>query len=50
MYQFLVGKVAYYKQLRGGIDFRDVVPKSPSGKILRRLLRDEYKARTTSKL
>ncbi|KAK3116358.1 hypothetical protein LTR53_003384 [Teratosphaeriaceae sp. CCFEE 6253] len=30
-----------YKRLRGGIEFIDVVPKSPSGKILRRLLRDK---------
>jgi acyl-coenzyme A synthetase/AMP-(fatty) acid ligase len=34
---------ANYKWLRGGIDFLDVVPKSPSGKILRRLLRDKEK-------
>lgn len=32
-----------YKWLRGGIDFIDVVPKSPSGKILRRLMRDQEK-------
>ncbi|KAK4901009.1 hypothetical protein LTR27_002193 [Elasticomyces elasticus] len=30
-----------YKRLRGGIEFIDVVPKSPSGKILRRLMRDK---------
>ncbi|EMC94019.1 hypothetical protein BAUCODRAFT_36488 [Baudoinia panamericana UAMH 10762] len=29
-----------YKRLRGGVEFIDVVPKSPSGKILRRLMRD----------
>jgi acyl-CoA synthetase (AMP-forming)/AMP-acid ligase II len=34
-----------YKWLRGGIEFIDVVPKSPSGKILRRLLRDQEKAK-----
>ncbi|AEO54782.1 hypothetical protein MYCTH_2297791 [Thermothelomyces thermophilus ATCC 42464] len=32
---------AHYKWLKGGIEFIDAVPKSPSGKILRRLLRDK---------
>ncbi|KAG8669331.1 hypothetical protein FPOAC1_008723 [Fusarium poae] len=32
---------AVYKQLKGGVEFLDVIPKSPSGKILRRLLRDK---------
>ncbi|KAL2221098.1 4-coumarate-CoA ligase [Thermoascus aurantiacus ATCC 26904] len=31
---------ARYKSLKGGVEFIDVIPKSPSGKILRRLLRD----------
>ncbi|PNY28991.1 4-coumarate-CoA ligase 1, partial [Tolypocladium capitatum] len=31
---------ARHKWLRGGVEFVDAVPKSPSGKILRRLLRD----------
>ncbi|KAI0400056.1 hypothetical protein F4802DRAFT_602374 [Xylaria palmicola] len=31
---------ARYKWLRGGVAFVDAVPKSPSGKILRRLLKD----------
>lgn len=35
---------ASYKWIKGGIEFIDVVPKSPSGKILRRLLRDQEKA------
>ncbi|KAI9676060.1 MAG: hypothetical protein M1817_000803 [Caeruleum heppii] len=34
---------ARHKWLKGGIDFIDVVPKSPSGKILRRMLRDKEK-------
>ncbi|KAJ4298632.1 hypothetical protein N0V88_003663 [Collariella sp. IMI 366227] len=34
---------AHYKWLKGGIEFIDAVPKSPSGKILRRLLRDKEK-------
>lgn len=35
--------VAGYKRLRGGVRFIDQIPKSPSGKILRRLLRDIIK-------
>jgi acyl-coenzyme A synthetase/AMP-(fatty) acid ligase len=34
---------ARYKWISGGIEFIDVIPKSPSGKILRRLLRDKEK-------
>ncbi|KAI9298839.1 acetyl-CoA synthetase-like protein [Neoconidiobolus thromboides FSU 785] len=33
--------LAYYKHLRGGIKIVDHIPKSPSGKILRRLIRDK---------
>ena len=32
-----------HKWIAGGIEFVDVIPKSPSGKILRRLLRDKEK-------
>lgn len=34
-----------HKWLRGGVDFIDAVPKSPSGKILRRLIRDQERER-----
>lgn len=34
---------AKYKWITGGIEFIDVIPKSPSGKILRRYLRDKEK-------
>lgn len=30
-----------YKHLVGGIEFVDSIPKNPSGKLLRRLLRDK---------
>jgi 4-coumarate--CoA ligase len=36
---FVKSHVADYKQLRGGVAFLDVIPKSPSGKILRKDLR-----------
>lgn len=34
---------ARHKWLKGGVEFIDAVPKSPSGKILRRLIRDQEK-------
>ena len=36
---FVAGRVAPYKKIRR-VDFIDAIPKSPSGKILRRVLRD----------
>ncbi len=33
-----------YKWLTGGVIFIEAIPKSPSGKILRRVLRDQSKA------
>ena len=36
---YVKGQVAEYKQLKGGVTFIREIPKSPSGKILRRLLR-----------
>lgn len=38
------GKVANHKRLRGGIRFVDEIPKSASGKILRRVLKERVKA------
>ncbi|GAB7349811.1 hypothetical protein MBLNU459_g0520t1 [Dothideomycetes sp. NU459] len=40
---------AKHKWLKGGVEFIDVVPKSPSGKILRRLIRDQDKEKRRSK-
>jgi acyl-coenzyme A synthetase/AMP-(fatty) acid ligase len=34
-------QVAPHKKLRGGIRFVDHVPKSPSGKVLRRVMREQ---------
>ena len=38
--------LASHKQLRGGVIYLEVIPKSPSGKILRRELRDMAKKET----
>ncbi|CAG8721372.1 23867_t:CDS:2 [Dentiscutata erythropus] len=38
--QYVASKVSYIKQLRGGVVFVDKIPKSASGKILRRMLRN----------
>jgi len=39
---FVDSKVAPHKKLRGGVIYIDKIPKSPSGKILRRELRDRH--------
>ena len=41
--QWLNAKVANHKKLRGGVKFVDAVPKSVSGKILRRILKEQAK-------
>lgn len=41
--QWMNRKVANHKKLRGGIRFVDSIPKSVSGKILRRVLKEEAK-------
>jgi 4-coumarate--CoA ligase len=41
--EWLDSKVASHKRLRGGVRFVDVVPKSVSGKILRRVLKEMAK-------
>ncbi|KAL4945965.1 hypothetical protein BDV06DRAFT_209114 [Aspergillus oleicola] len=40
---FVKNNLAHYKQLRGGVVYIEAIPKSPSGKILRRELRDLVK-------
>jgi 4-coumarate--CoA ligase len=43
IYEWTKEKVAAYKRLDGGVVFVDTIPKSASGKILRRILRDQAK-------
>ncbi|KAG9077207.1 hypothetical protein FS749_010926 [Ceratobasidium sp. UAMH 11750] len=44
--KFVSDKKVNYKWLKGGVVFVDNIPKNPSGKILRRLLRDRAKSLT----
>ncbi|KIX00982.1 uncharacterized protein Z518_10048 [Rhinocladiella mackenziei CBS 650.93] len=41
--EFAGRPLAKYKRLEGGVRFKDVIPKNASGKILKRILRDEAK-------
>jgi len=41
--EFMKDKVSAHKQLAGGVEFIDAIPKSASGKILRRVLSEQYK-------
>ncbi|BFG02828.1 probable 4-coumarate--CoA ligase 3 [Drosophila madeirensis] len=39
---YVAERVAHYKKLEGGVIFVDEVPKNPTGKILRKDLKDKY--------
>jgi acyl-coenzyme A synthetase/AMP-(fatty) acid ligase len=43
--KYVADHKAPYKWIKGGVEFLNDIPKSPSGKILRRLLRDIEKDR-----
>jgi 4-coumarate--CoA ligase len=45
--QFVYERVAQHKRLRGGVKFIDEIPKSASGKILRRVLKELAKKDTS---
>jgi acyl-CoA synthetase (AMP-forming)/AMP-acid ligase II len=42
VYNWVKGRLAKYKNLDGGVKFVEQIPKTASGKILKRLLREEY--------
>ncbi|GAB7360309.1 hypothetical protein MBLNU230_g8066t1 [Neophaeotheca triangularis] len=50
VYDFVAGKLVYYKKLDGGVVFVDAIPKNASGKILKRVLREQAKKEMGSKL
>ena len=39
--QHVADHKVHYKRLTGGVEFVDSIPKNPSGKLLRRFLRDQ---------
>ncbi|CVL03459.1 hypothetical protein FPRO04_09749 [Fusarium proliferatum] len=45
---FVAERKAKHKRLSGGIEFMDQIPKSPSGKILRRVLKASWKEKMES--
>ncbi|KAH6609114.1 acetyl-CoA synthetase-like protein [Trichoderma cornu-damae] len=47
---YVQGKVSDHKRLRGGVIFIDVIPRSPTGKILRKDLRALYSRHTKAKI
>lgn len=47
---YLAERLASYKRLEGGVIFLDVIPKNPSGKILKRLLREQVAKEMGAKL
>ena len=48
IHSFVNEHVVAYKRLSGGITFIDAIPKTPSGKILRKNLKDMYLENKTS--
>lgn len=44
--EYMAKGVTPQKKLRGGVEFVDQIPKSPSGKVLRRLLRSREKQKS----
>lgn len=40
--RYVEERVAPYKNITAGVRFVETIPKSPAGKILRRILKDEY--------
>jgi len=48
--KWVAERLAGYKRLAGGVVFVDEIPKNPSGKILKRILREQAKKEMGAKL
>lgn len=46
--EYIRPRLARYKQLTGGVEFVDALPKSPAGKILKRVLREQEERKRLS--
>lgn len=47
--EHVAGRLAKYKRLEAGVRFVDSIPKNPSGKILKRIYREEVKNELAAK-
>ena len=47
--QHVADNKVHFKRLTGGVEFIDVIPRNPSGKLLRRVLRDRLRAQQATK-
>lgn len=50
VHKYMRERLASYKMLEGGVIFLDAIPKNASGKILKRILRDQAKKEMGAKL
>lgn len=50
VFDYAAGRLARYKRLEGGVKFVDAIPKTASGKILKRVLREWATKETGAKL
>jgi 4-coumarate--CoA ligase len=50
VHKYMRERLSSFKMLDGGIKWTDAIPKNASGKILKRLLREEFKRESGAKL
>jgi acyl-coenzyme A synthetase/AMP-(fatty) acid ligase len=50
LFQLVADNKVKYKHLAGGVVFVPLVPKNPSGKIMRRVLKEQVKEQAKAKL